>query len=181
MFKPTTLDKDKPYDVIMVGGWSYVKGCDLLVKFFKKSDLTFLHVGAIVNLPFPNVKNMTHIDSVDQKQLINYYSKARVFVLPSRTEGFGMVLSQAIVCGLPIVYSKNTGGPDLKNILKDKKWMIEMESFNVEVLEKCLREALILAHTQKGDRNYAHNILDSLTWEAYGKRYDFSLKQIFNN
>ncbi len=178
MFNPTELNKDRPYDAIMVGGWSYVKGCDLLTEFFKKSNLTFLHVGAIGNLRFPNVKNMTHIDSVDQNQLIDYYAQAKVFVLPSRTEGFGMVLSQALVCGLPIVCSKHTGGPDLKNLLDDKKWIVEMEEFSTNALQSALTEALALAQSQSGMRSYASNNLHSLTWKAYGKRYDKNLKRL---
>jgi starch synthase len=178
MFKSTQLTQEKRYDVIMVGGWSYVKGCDLLVEFFKNSNLTFLHVGSIGNLPFPNLKNMTHINSVDQSQLINYYAQAKVFVLPSRTEGFGMVLSQALVCGLPIVCSKHTGGPDLKNLLDDKKWIIEMKEFTIDELFSCINEALALADIQSGFRSYSDNVVDMLTWEAYGKRYDENLRKL---
>jgi starch synthase len=178
MFRSTQLTQEKPYDVIMVGGWSYVKGCDLLEEFFKNSNLTFLHVGAIGNLPFPNLKNMTHVASVDQSELINYYAQARVFVLPSRAEGLAMVQSQALACGLPIVCSKDTGGRDLKNLLEDKKWIIEMEEFSVSALQTALNEALALAHTQVGLRNYTKNIVGSLTWEAYGSRYDENLKKI---
>ena len=42
MFSPTNLVKEKPFDVIMVGGWSYRKGCDLLIHFFRENDLKFL-------------------------------------------------------------------------------------------------------------------------------------------
>ena len=34
-------------------------------------------------------------------------------VLPSIQDGFGMVLAQALCCGLPIISSANTGGKDL--------------------------------------------------------------------
>lgn len=178
MFKPTQIAIDKPYDFIMVGSWCYIKGSDLLIEFFEKSHLSFLHVGSIGDLAFPKLKNMTHVDSVDQSQLIDYYAQARVFVLPSRAEGFGMVLSQAIVCGLPIVCSKNTGGPDLKSLLKDKKWIVEMNEFTIKDLDSCINEALALAKTQSGMRSYAENAFDSLTWEAYGKRYDENLSHI---
>ena len=50
MFKPT-LKKNKPYDVIMVGGWSYRKGCDLIIEAMKQMKLKFLHVGSIVDIP----------------------------------------------------------------------------------------------------------------------------------
>lgn len=178
MFKPTKLSGNKTFDVIMVGGWSYVKGCDLLIEFFKKSNLTFLHVGSIGNLDFPDLKNMTHIDSVDQAQLINYYSTAKIFVLPSRTEGFGMVLSQAMICGLPIVCSKNTGGPDLKLFLEDKDWIIELNAFTIQALEDSIKKALLLADKQTGIRSYVTNISNSLDWKSYGVRYNENLENI---
>jgi len=177
-FYPTKLTEDKPYDVMMVGGWSYVKGCDLLIEFFKNSDLTFLHVGPIVNLGFPKLKNMVHVDPVDQKKLINYYSLSKVFVLPSRAEGLAMVLSQALVCGLPIVCSKHTGGRDLQALLDDKKWIIEMSEFSTDDLSICLGKALELASSQKGLRRYSVNVDTHLSWKAYGKRYAKNLCDI---
>ena len=60
MFKPT-LKKNKPYDVIMVGGWSYRKGCDLIIEAMKQMKLKFLHVGSIVDIPFPtNIPHFTY-------------------------------------------------------------------------------------------------------------------------
>ncbi|MFB9076925.1 glycosyltransferase family 4 protein [Flavobacterium procerum] len=181
MFSPTELSSDEIYDVIMVGGWRYEKGCDLLVDYFEKSSLTFLHVGTIINLDFPKFSNMTHIDSVDQTKLINYYKKAKVFVLPSRAEGLAMVQAQALACGLPIVCTKDTGGRDLRNMLKDKKWIIELEDFNIEALDKAIKEALILAATQTSIRSYTTNIMNSLDWKAYGLRYNENLENICIN
>jgi glycosyltransferase involved in cell wall biosynthesis len=180
-FYPTEIGTENIYDVIMVGGWSYVKGCDLLIDCFKQSSFTFLHVGSIGNIDFPlDIKNMTHIDSVDQKELINYYSKAKVFILPSRAEGLAMVQAQAIACGLPIVCSKDTGGRDLRNLLTDKKWIIELENTSKESILKAINEALELAKTQVGLRDYAKADIDHLTWKAYGKRYNEELKRIID-
>lgn len=178
MFSPTELSSEKNYDVIMVGGWSYRKGCDLLIEYFKDNELTFLHVGPIVDLSFPDRDNMKHIDSVDQKKLIDYYKKAKIFVLVSREEGLAMVQSQALVCGLPIVCTKDTGGRDLRNILEDKKWIIELEDFSVSSLKISIQSALALSETQSGLRSYSKNTIDCLNWKAYGKRYSDNLKRI---
>ena len=118
---------------------------------------------------------MTHIDSVDQKKLVQYYSKARVFVLPSRQDGLAMVQSQALVCGLPIVCSEHSGGRDLAKYLKDKRWIIEMKNSTIEELERCIDSALTLAITQSGERTYSEGVVDQLTWSTYGKRYSDSM------
>lgn len=181
MFHPTKLDENMVYDFIMVGNWSYTKGCDLLIEFFKNHNYTLLHVGSVKDLPFPNFKNMYHIDSVDQSELKKYYSKARVFVLPSRTEGLAMVQCQALACGLPIVCSKDTGGRDLKEFLQDKEWIIEMNDFSITALKESVEKALKLAETQTGERNYSKGIVKKMTWEAYGDRYYENLNMISKN
>jgi glycosyltransferase involved in cell wall biosynthesis len=177
-FFPTDKPVLDSYDVIMVGQWSYRKGCDLAVEAIRRLNLRLLHVGGIVDMLFPKDNNFTHFDSVDQTQLANFYAKARVFIFPSREEGFGMVLGQALACGLPIICSKNTGGRDLREFLEDKKWIIEMPEYSADCLAECIEEALKLAATQPaGKRNYAGDVIANLTWEAYGKRYnDFLIK-----
>jgi glycosyltransferase involved in cell wall biosynthesis len=179
-FYPTNKPSEDAYDVIMVGQWSYQKGCDLIIEACRKLKVRFLHVGWIADVKFPADKNFTHINSVDETQLVKYYSQAKVFVLPSRQDGFGMVLSQALACGLLIVCSKDTGGSDLRNFLDNKKWIIEMPETTVECLAECIQKALTLADTQpEGKRNYAGKAIEQLTWEAYGKRYNENIFKIY--
>ena len=179
-FSPTEIYEKQSFDLIMVGGWSYRKGCDLLIEFFKTTNLTLLHVGPIIDLPFPIIQNMTHFDPVNQKQLIEFYNKAKIFVLPSREEGLAMVQCQALACGLPIVCSKDTGGRDLRDILDDKKWIIEMDDFSINSLNDSIKKALKLADSQKGIRDYAGSAIDNLTWKAYGERYNMNLMKIID-
>jgi glycosyltransferase involved in cell wall biosynthesis len=170
---------EKKYDVIMVGGWSYRKGCDLIIEACRKLEVSFLHVGGIVDAEFPNDKKFTHVNSVDETQLIQYYNQAKIFILPSREEGLSLVQIQALACGLPIVCSKDTGGRDLRDFLDNKKWIIEMQETTAECLADCIREALALTATQSEEkRNYAGDAIKHLTWEAYGERYNNFLHKI---
>lgn len=177
-FHPTKLNNN--FDIIMVGGWRKEKGCDLLIEACRKYKFSLLHVGALVNMKFPQDTNMKHYDAVNQCELIKYYSQAKVFALPSRAEGLAMVQAQALACGLPIVCSKETGGRDLRDLLTDKKWIIEMEDLTSEELGRCITEAIKLSNIQNGIRDYAQNDINKFTWEAYGKRYDKALKTIMN-
>jgi glycosyltransferase involved in cell wall biosynthesis len=46
--------------------------------------------------------------AVDEVRLVDYYHHADVFVLPTRLEGYGMVLTEALARGLPVI-STETG------------------------------------------------------------------------
>ncbi len=179
-FHPTSKPAPDAYDVIMVGGWSYRKGCDLLAKTcLEILNIKLLHVGSVVDCPLPQHPLFTHIDSVEQKQLVNYYAQARVFALASHEEGLAMVQAQALACGLPIVCSKDSGGRDLADFLADKNWIIEMPETTTECLADCIKKALLLAKKQpEGLRNYAGKSIEQLTWSAYGKRYNENLNKI---
>lgn len=168
----------KKYDVIYVGNWSYQKGCDILTEAVLEMNLELLHVGAIFEIDFPRHRNFTHVDAVDQSKLQDFYNQAKVFVLASRQDGFGMVLCQALSCQLPIVAAKNTGGLDLKKMdISFEDWVYVSSLDTSESLKTQIKQALDFASKEK---NAIPN-LEVLTWRAYGQRYDKFLKNIHPN
>src|SRR5262249_4564709 len=56
------------------------------------------------------------IDSPGADALVALYQRAAVFALSSDEEGFGMVVLEAMACGIPVV-STSSGGPD--SIVRD--------------------------------------------------------------
>jgi len=181
MFNSTRLEDNEIFDILMVGNWCWRKGCDILIEACKSLNLKVLHVGSITDVNFPKSQNFIDIGTIDQSELVKYYKKAKVFVLPSREDGFGMVLTQAAVCGLPIVCSKNTGGAMIKALLTNDKWISIMDETNKESLIKSIKQALLMANEQKGVRDYASNIIGQLSWQSYGNRYDEFLKNKNNH
>lgn len=168
---------DKQYDLIMVGTWCYQKGCDLIMEVVKELDLKFLHVGAIGDLPFPDHGNFTHVNPVDQSKLNDYYQLARIFIFPSRQDGFGMVLSQAMACNLPIVGSPDCGAPDLKEMIEFPQYITIIRNYSVKAIRTAIEDSLSNLNKLKGIQ-YAGAAIQNLTWEAYGKRYTQFLNTI---
>lgn len=170
MFKPLpTINKE--YDVIMVGTWCYRKGCDMLIEAIKKTNLHLIHVGGILDIPFPTHPQFTHVDKVDQTELINYYNKSRVFVLPSREEGMALVQAQAVSCNLPIVGSPDSGAADIKKYINDSEYVSIVDPLTVDNIVEALNNAIEQSRKLFYKELYAGNGLQNLTWDAYGSRY----------
>jgi alpha-maltose-1-phosphate synthase len=56
---------------------------------------------------------MTHVPALSSKALRDQYHGADGFVFPSFFEGFGLVLLEAMACGLPAIASTATAATDV--------------------------------------------------------------------
>lgn len=54
-------------------------------------------------------------NTVPQQELFEHFRRADVLVFPSLSEGFGMVITEAMAHGLPVITTPNTAGRDLIN------------------------------------------------------------------
>ena len=108
--------------IFYIGMLLKVKGVDILIKaipMIKKSipDVYLLIAGTgeektnLKNIVKElNIeKNVKFLSWVSRKEKYSYYKSADVCILPSRFEGFGIALLEAMVCEKPIVAS-NVGG-----------------------------------------------------------------------
>ncbi|MDD5149117.1 MAG: glycosyltransferase family 4 protein [Flavobacterium sp.] len=63
-------------------------------------------------------KNVQFLGFVQDKDLIKYYNQSQIFVLPSinNKEGFGMVLTEALACEVPVISTSIVGvAEDIKS------------------------------------------------------------------
>jgi glycosyltransferase involved in cell wall biosynthesis len=99
------------------------KGVDLLLAAFQKlgTNTFLLLVGReaelpalLAGIPKENRDRIIYAGFQPPDELPRYFSQADVFVLPSRYDGWGVVVNQALGAGLPIVCSDMVGaGHDL--------------------------------------------------------------------
>jgi starch synthase len=129
--------------VLYVGQWSYRKGVDVLTDAVMALEgVQLLHVGPILDLPFPTHERFTHYESVSQDRLSPFYKRAPVFVLASREDGFGVVLSQALASGCLVVCTDKTGGPDLSEMAGLDRLIRIVGAGNAKTLAAALEAAL---------------------------------------
>ena len=104
---------------------------------------------------------VNYLGVLQQEQLAKVYAAADVFVFPSKTDTFGLVLLEAMACGLPVAAYPVTGPID---VIGDSK----SGAMNHDLREACL-EALKIprevarAHAEKFSWNVAsHQFLNYL-------------------
>ena len=88
-----------------------VKAIDILKE--KGYDIKFNVVGRMKNEKMyhaiKDIKFLNYIEPKPQSELLDIYRENDIFVMPSRTETFGLVYAEAMSQGLPVVYSKGQG------------------------------------------------------------------------
>lgn len=179
-FFPTELDNTDNYDIIMVGNWSWMKGCDLLIEACRILNLKLLHVGGL-SMPFPCENNFIDVGIVDNTKVINYLQKAKVFVLASRQEGLAMVQIQALAAGLPLVCSKYTGGETIRDLIENKDAIKVFDPYDLESLCNSICAALDYAKLQHGIRVIDPRFQEIFSSSSYAIRYEEFINKIMNN
>ncbi len=175
MFPPTEAPPHKPPVVIMVGAWSFQKGCDVLLDAWRTlTGVQLWHVGPVRDMPLPKDSGFFHFDPVPQNQLMRLYSRAHVFALASRQEGLALVQAQALACGMPVVCSPWTGGADLKELLLNKE-AIQIASPSSATSFAAILIELLKKRQAAGIRDLLGSSRSELSWKAYGARYSREL------
>ena len=123
--------------VVTIGRYAYQKGYDLLLQAWAEVERTRKEERGRRNEEMRGLENWTldiygQGDQTDYRQLmaelgidsnrchlngpvedvVKAYQESSIFVLSSRFEGFGMVLIEAMACGLPVVSFDCPAGPD---------------------------------------------------------------------
>lgn len=99
------------YLVLGVGQFIHRKGWDILLRAFASinEDVALCLIGGGVTdeyIQLINEYKLKHVyfkEFMGDEQLREYYMAADVFVLPTREDIWGLVINEAMACGLPIV------------------------------------------------------------------------------
>lgn len=172
------LQCDSKFRVICVAQISPRKGQVYLLKAWKKLNLPnseLLLIGAISH----DMKSVLadyegffrHIPNVPNRKLRDYYGRSSVFVLPTVEDGFGVVISEAMACGLPVITTTNAGASEIIEHGKEGfivpirspeeiAGYLELLYRNKELRQEMSRAALSKSQTCLGWEQYAHKLSD---------------------
>ena len=107
--------------------------------------------------------------SVAHASLAAHYRRAALLVLPSREEGFGLVLVEALGCGCPVVAS---GLPAIRSLLLEGQAGRLFQAGNAADLSQAITGMLADGARSKAlaERGRQH-VLSQYDWQAIARRY----------
>lgn len=185
-FRPTHKKDKNPKTVLFIHRLTEHKGAD---KFFmiarkivsKRDDVRFVVGGEGPletlgkKLSKIEKKRIIFLGKVPENKLPGWYSRATVFVLPSRYESFSLTIAEALSCGTPIISTKVGAVPEL---IKDKKlgFLVDYSDWEKmsEYIEYFLDNEKIVEQNSKFCReyikkNYYTNFLGKKLLDIYQK------------
>jgi len=120
-FKAEKLSTHENKQVIAVGRYVHEKGFDLLLEswktvYEKHPDWQLVFYGSGDTTYYKELAKSIGIDKVcsfngPTKDIKNKYAESSIYALSSRFEGFGMVIIEAMSCGVPVVSFACPYGP----------------------------------------------------------------------
>ncbi|MBR7030129.1 MAG: glycosyltransferase family 4 protein [Prevotella sp.] len=148
------IDKASPLTnkrVIAVGRYVYQKGFDLLLQAWAKvekqhPDWELAIYGMGDRTPYEQIIEKMHIDrnrchlNGPTDNIKQEYLNSSLFVFSSRFEGFGMVLIEAMACGLPVISFDCPCGP--KDIVRHQEDGLLVPSGDVAELSDAIHQLL---------------------------------------
>ena len=164
-FKVDQVSNLSSKHVVSIGRYAYEKGNDLLLKAWSKvekscKDWTLDIYGMGNQVPYQRLMQDLKIDETrchlhgSLTDVKDVYLNSAVFTLPSRFEGFGLVIIEAMACGVPVVAFDCENGP--RNIITNNQDGILVKPFDVddyaESLLRLMRDDQL--RTQMGRRAY---------------------------
>lgn len=138
----------------------YKKGLDILIKAFAKISIKDNNLALVIAGPDPvgqkvKLKKLAKMQQIDKKitwtgmlwddMKWSAYRSAELFCLPSHSENFGIVIAEALSCGIPVATTDKVN--IYGEILAAKAGLIEEN--NLEGFTRLLKKWLSLNHAEK--------------------------------
>lgn len=158
--------------ILFIGGLSQRKGLSYLFEAVEglqnEVELTIVGHKAVQNCNALNEALTKHkwIPSLPHEQILACMSEHDVFVFPSLFEGFGLVITEAMSQGVPVITTDRTAGPDL---IKDGEegWIVPAGSSSAlkEVINEILKKPEIVQQFGLAAQEKAK----ARPWSVYGQ------------
>jgi glycosyltransferase involved in cell wall biosynthesis len=184
--KAAARQEEPYYDAILVGSLrGREKGVDLFIKALKKIESSISRAVILGDgvLKDEFVALRDSLDLTDKiefagnvENVNEYLAKSRLFVLPSRWEGFGLAIIEAMAARLPVVAS-NIGG--IPEIITDGKDGILVPVEDVDALSRSMLG--ILEDKEKAaalGENAYNTVVERFSMQVFSKKMNTLYREV---
>jgi glycosyltransferase involved in cell wall biosynthesis len=182
---PGREKRDGPVRFLFAGSLSYHKSTDLLLAAFRRLARAGIPyelqiVGGASDRKWiteiAHTPHTTYFGHQPQRRLYELLTQADCLVLPSRFDSFGMVVTEALACGTPVLLSRTTGAGAILDIHPQAGWVTDATEDALYGAIDCLarnRQALLHA------RHAAAEAGGDFSWSSYRGRVATLFKERF--
>ncbi|GAB3180957.1 glycosyltransferase family 4 protein [Telluribacter humicola] len=162
---------NRPLNILFVGGLSQRKGIANLFEavgyFGDKVNLTVVGGKPVNDCNALNDALSKHkwIPSIAHHEVLDLMREHDVFIFPSLFEGFGLVITESMSQGTPVITTERTAGPDIINN-NESGWIVEAGSTTslITAIDEILSNPNILKRVGMAAMEKAY----SRPWHMYG-------------
>lgn len=164
------LDQRRPLKVLWAGNFSLGKGAHYALEAWRQLDagpFATLDVYGSVQVPERLLKSagdtVKFHGSVPQSHLFKAYMNADVLFFPTLSDGFGLVVAEAMAHGLPVITTDQAGAADLVTPMNGMTVQAASSAALTDALRWCLDNRDLLA----GMRHHALATAKGRQWQDY--------------
>lgn len=167
-------DSHKSGNKVLFVGIDFIrKGGELVVKSFiqlkKKLPNAELYIAGPETWPLAgNVPDgIVFLGRLSHDELVQYYNKCDIFVMPSSFEAYGLVFAEALIYGLPCI------GRDayaMREFIQDGENGYLINSNDETLLARKMFELLHDSKIIETVRNHRLNYIEQYSWDAVAER-----------
>lgn len=175
---------NSPLKLLFVGGLSQRKGIADLFAAVENIGRQHVHLTVVGGRPVDECEALNDalarhnwIPSLPHEQILKIMGEHDVLVFPSLFEGFGLVITEAMSQGTPVITTDRTAGPDLIEHGRNG-WLIgagETAGLQAQIEELLHRPDQIITAGRE-----AKETARCRPWEVYGRELAESVARAFN-
>jgi glycosyltransferase involved in cell wall biosynthesis len=107
--------------------------------------------------------NYKFLGQLRDYELTEAYLQSHLLVFPSLSDGFGLVLLEAMACGIPVVTTERTGGPDL--LQHGGGYLVR--AGDADALRTCVEEIMCSRQELPAVSSIARHVAEQHSWQRY--------------
>jgi glycosyltransferase involved in cell wall biosynthesis len=147
---PETVDnriyvQNKKLKILFVGNLSQMKGLSYLFDAVSpyRNHVQLSLIGSLPNkntdILYENLKNYNYLGTMSNDKVLTQMKLHDVLLFPTLLDAFGMVITEAMAQGTPVITTTNSAGPELIDHQKDG-WIVPPQSSDSikEIIESLL-------------------------------------------